>query len=61
MSDPSDSYTQHAALFTRVYDLGDPSPYFSTLGPTGYRMPVALAAALEAIHAPLWCRARRGA
>ena len=53
MSDPSDSYTQHAALFTRVYDLDDPSPYFATLGPTGYRMPVALAAALEAIHAPL--------
>ena len=53
MSDPSDSYTQHAALFTRVYDLDDPSPYFSTLRPTGYRMPVALAAALEAIHAPL--------
>ena len=53
MSDPSDSYSQHAALFTRVYDLDDPSPYFGTLGPTGYRMPVALAAALEAIHAPL--------
>ena len=53
MSDPSDSYTQHAALFTRVYDLDDPSPYFSTLRPTGYRMPVALAGALEAIHAPL--------
>ena len=43
MSDPSDSYTQHAALFTRVYDLDDPSPYFSTLRPIGYRMPVALA------------------
>ena len=57
MSDPSDSYTQHAALFTRVYDLDDPSPYFSTLRPTGYRMPVALAGALEAIHAPL-CAAR---
>ena len=53
MSDPSDSYTQHAALFTQVYDLDDPSPYFSTLRPTGYRMPVALAGALEAIHAPL--------
>ena len=57
MSDPSDSYTQHAAHFVRVYDLDDPSPYFSTLGPTGYRMPVALAGALEAIHAPL-CAAR---
>ena len=53
MSDPSDSYTQHRALFVRVYDLDDPSPYFSALRPTGYRMPVALAAALQAIHAPL--------
>ena len=53
MSDSSDSYTQHAALFTRVYDLDDPGPYFATLRPTGYRMPVALAGALEAIHAPL--------
>ena len=59
MSDSSDSYTQHAPLFTRVYDLDDPSPYFSTLRPTGYRMPVALAGALQAVHAPL--RAARGA
>lgn len=58
MSDPPDSYTQHAALFTRVYDLDDPSPYFSTLRPTGYWMPAALAGALRAIHAPL--RAARG-
>ncbi len=59
MSDPPDSYRQHAPLFTRVYDLDDPSPYFSTLRPTGYRMPVALAGALRAIHAPL--RIARGA
>ena len=59
MSDPPDSYTQHAPHFTRVYDLDDPSPYFSALRPTGYRMPVALAGALRAIHAPL--RAARGA
>ena len=59
MSDPSDSYTQHKALFVRVYDLDDPSPYFSALRPTGYRMPVALAAALNAMHGPL--SALRGA
>ena len=59
MSDPTDSYTQHRAEFTRVYDLDDPSPYFSALRPAGYRMPVALAEALEAIHAPL--AAQRGA
>ena len=59
MSDPPDSYTQHAPRFTRVYDLDDPSPYFSALRPTGYRMPEALAGALRAIHAPL--RAARGA
>ena len=59
MSDPSDSYTQHATRFVRVYDLDDPSPYFASLRSTGYRMPVALAAALQAIHAPL--AATRGA
>ena len=59
MSDSSDSYTQHRALFVRVYDLDDPGPYFGALRPTGYRMPVALAAALQAIHAPL--HAVRGA
>ena len=59
MSDPADSYTQHKASFVRVYDLDDPSPYFSALRPSGYRMPVALAGALEAIHGPL--TALRGA
>ena len=53
MSDTADSYTQHAAHFVRVYDLDDPSPYFAALGPAGYRMPASLAAALQAIHAPL--------
>ena len=59
MSDPSDSYTQHKALFVRVYDLDDPSSYFTALRPTGYRMPVALAGVLEAMHGPL--SALRGA
>ena len=53
MSDPSDSYTRHAAHFERVYDLDDPSPYFNTIGPSGYRMPAALVGALKAIHGPL--------
>ena len=57
MSEPSDSYTQHAAHFARVYDLDDPSPYFATLRLADYRMPVALAGALEAIHGPL-CASR---
>ena len=59
MSDPTDSYTRHRASFVRVYDLDDPSPYFSALRPSGYRMPVALAGALEAIYGPL--TALRGA
>ena len=53
MSEPSDSYTRHAAHFERVYDLDDPSPYFATLRRADYRMPAALAAALKAIHGPL--------
>ena len=57
MSEPSDSYTQHAAHFERVYDLDDPSPYYATLRPADYRMPVALAGALKAIHG-LLCAAR---
>ena len=57
MSEPTDSYTRHAAHFERVYDLDDPSPYFNTIGPADYRMPVALAGALKAIHGPL-CAAR---
>ena len=57
MSEPPDSYTQHAAHFARVYDLDDPSPYFATLRQAYYRMPVALAGALQAIHGPL-CAAR---
>ncbi len=59
MSEPSDSYTRHAAHFERVYDLDDPSPYFATLRRADYRMPVALAGALKAIHRPL--SAARGA
>ena len=53
MNEPSDSYTRHAAHFERVYDLHDPSPYFATLRRADYRMPVALAGALKAIHRPL--------
>ena len=53
MSEPPDSYTRHAPRFERVYDLDDPSPYFNTIGPSGYRMPAALAGALKAIHGPL--------
>ena len=53
MSDPTDSYTQHAAHFVRVYGLDDPSPYFNAIGPADYRMPATLAGALKAIHAPL--------
>ena len=53
MSEPSDSYTRHAAHFERVYDLDDPSPYFATLRRADYRMPAALAGALKAIHGPL--------
>lgn len=53
MNEPSDSYTRHAAHFERVYDLDDPSPYFNTIGPADYRMPVALAGALKAMHGPL--------
>ncbi|MDD9993669.1 MAG: hypothetical protein OXP75_17875 [Rhodospirillales bacterium] len=59
MSEPTDSYTRHAAHFERVYDLDDPSPYFNTIGPSGYRMPAALVGALKAIHGPL--TAARGA
>ena len=53
MSDPPDSYTRHAAHFERVYDLDDPSPYFNTIGPSGYCMPATLAGALTAMHGPL--------
>ena len=57
MNEPSDSYTRHAAHFERVYDLDDPSPYFNTIGPSGYCMPATLAGALKAMHGPL-CAAR---
>ena len=57
MSESSDSYTRHAPHFERVYDLDDPSPYFNTIGPSGYRMPAALAGALKAMHGPM-CAAR---
>ena len=53
MSEPPDSYTRHAAHFERVYDLDDPSPYFNTIGPSGYCMPATLAGALKAMHGPL--------
>ena len=57
MSDPSDSLPRHKNDFGRVYDVEDPSPYFTALRPSDYRMPAVLAGALKAIHRPL-CAAR---
>ena len=50
MTDPTDSLPKHKDDFDRVYDLEDPSPYFTALRPSGYRMPAVLAGALKAIH-----------
>ena len=41
---------KHKEDFDRVYDLDDPSPYFTALRPADYRMPAVLATALRAIH-----------
>ena len=57
MSDLSDSLPRHTNDFDRVYDLEDPSPYFTGLRPSDYRMPAVLAEALKAIHGPV-CAAR---
>ena len=57
MSDPTDNLPRHKDDFDRVYDLEDPSPYFTALRPSGYRMPEVLARTLNAIHHPV-CSAR---
>ena len=59
MTDPTDSLPRHKDDFGRVYDLEDPSPYFTALRPSDYRMPAVLAGALKAIHRPV--SAARGA
>ena len=57
MIDSGDSLPRHKDDFDRVYDLEDPSPYFTALRPSDYRMPAVLADALKAIHRPM-CAAR---
>ena len=57
MADPTDSLPRHKDDFGRVYDLEDPSPYFSALSPSDYRMPEVLAGVLKAVHRPV-CAAR---
>ncbi len=57
MPEPIDSLPRHKDDFARVYDLEDPSRYFTALRPSDYRMPEALARALRAIHRPV-CAAR---
>ena len=57
MIESNDSLPRHKDDFDRVYDLEDPSPYFTALRPSGYRMPAVLASALNAIHRPM-CAAR---
>ena len=57
MTEPNDSLPKHKDDFSRVYDLEDPSPYFTALRPSDYRMPEVLAGALKAVHGPV-CAAR---
>ena len=59
MTEPNDSLPRHKDDFGRVYDLEDPSPYFTALSPSDYRMPEVLARALKAVHGPV--SAARGA
>ena len=59
MTGSTDSLPQHKDDFDRVYDLEDPSRYFTALRPSGYRMPEVLAGVLRAIHHSV--RAARGA
>ena len=59
MTEPCDSLPRHKDDFGRVYDLEDPSPYFTALRPSDYRMPEVLARALNAVHRPV--NAARGA
>ena len=57
MTCPTDSLPRHKDDFDRVYDLEDPSPYYTALRPSDYRMPAVLAGALKAMHGPM-CAAR---
>ena len=57
MSDPADNRHRHMSDFDRLYDLEDPSPYFTALRPCDYRMPGVIAGALKGIHGPV-CAAR---
>ena len=57
MTDSTDSLPKHKDDFDRVYDLEDPSRYFTALRPSDYRMPEVLARALKSIHRPV-CAAR---
>ena len=57
MTDSTDSLPKHKDDFDRVYDLEDPSRYFTALRPSDYRMPEVLADVLKAIHRPV-CTAR---
>ena len=57
MIESTDSLPRHKDDFGRVYDLEDPSPYFTALRPSDYRMPAVLAGALKSIHRPV-CAAR---
>ena len=50
---PIDNLPTHKDDFGRVYDLEDPSPYFTALRPSDYRMPGVLAKALRAVHRPV--------
>ena len=50
MTNPQDSLPRHKNDFGRVYDLEDPSPYFTALGPADYRMPGVLATTLQSMH-----------
>ena len=57
MFESTDSLPRHKDDFDRVYDLEDPSRYFTALRPSDYRMPEVLAGALRAIHRAV-CAAR---
>ena len=57
MFESADSLPRHKDDFDRVYDLEDPSRYFTALKPSDYRMPEVLAGALRAIHRAV-CAAR---
>ena len=57
MFESTDSLPRHKDDFDRVYDLEDPSRYFTALRPSDYRMPEVLAGVLRAIHRAV-CAAR---